>query len=144
MNRPRDEAIALELPQLLGEHLLGNFGYRALQFREAHDRSGVEVEKDAQLPPAFNRPQRIFGSARRGVWRGRGLATGKGPYFFVRTCHEETIIAKRAIVERCVPSAGVEIWLIRCAQFEEEIQIWRIMFQESTNEQRDINHSLSR
>lgn len=106
MNRSRDQTVALEFPQLLSEHLLGDLGNCAFEFREAHHRSGVEVEKDAQLPAAINRPKRIFGSARSIIRWGNRIAARKGPYFFVRTCHGETIIAKRSIVEGCVLSIG--------------------------------------
>lgn len=63
VNRSCNESVPLEFSQLLCEHLLSNFGYRTFQCRETHDWSGIEIEKDAQLPTALDRLQRIFGSA---------------------------------------------------------------------------------
>ena len=71
MNDARDDAVALELPKLLDQHLLRDGWDRALEIREAHLLAAEEVEQDHELPSTFQHPNRMLDPDGRG--RGRVL-----------------------------------------------------------------------
>ncbi len=53
MHDPANNAVALQLPQLLDQHLLGNRGDGSLELREAHQLAVEQLEKDDKLPAPF-------------------------------------------------------------------------------------------
>src|SRR4029453_18379622 len=56
---PRNDAVALELPKLLDQHLLRDGRNRALEIREAQLPAPEEMEQDHELPSAFQHPDRL-------------------------------------------------------------------------------------
>ena len=56
----RDDAVALELPKLLDQHLLRDGRNRALEIREAQLPAAEEMEQDHELPSTFQHPDRVL------------------------------------------------------------------------------------
>src|ERR1700752_3761386 len=56
----RDDAVALELPKLLDQHLLRDGRNRALEIREAQLPAAEEMEQDHELPATFQHPDRVL------------------------------------------------------------------------------------
>ena len=52
MHDPPDHAIALQLSELLREHLLGNGRYRSLEIREPEHVAAEEMKQNYQFPAA--------------------------------------------------------------------------------------------
>ena len=50
MHTPRDDAVPLQLPKLLGQHLLRDAGNRALEVGEAQRLAAKEMKEDDELP----------------------------------------------------------------------------------------------
>ena len=61
MDRTLNNAVRFQLAQLLGEHLLRDAGDALLQVREAQHLAVKKVEKDEQLPSAFQQAQAGLG-----------------------------------------------------------------------------------
>ena len=64
-----DDAVALELAELLDQHLLRDGRDRSLQLREAQDAAREEVEDDHHLPAPLQDAERALDAARRHVGR---------------------------------------------------------------------------
>jgi hypothetical protein len=60
MHEPPHDAVSFHLPQLLNEHLLGDGGNGAPQFREAPHLTAEQVKQNHQLPAALQDPQHFF------------------------------------------------------------------------------------
>lgn len=91
-----DDAGGFQAFELLSQHLLGDAGDGALEVRKALDFASEEVEKNHQLPTAFQQTQ-------GGLDIGGGGDGGVGfrqvvllAYFFVRTSHFRSIMAHSA------------------------------------------------
>ncbi len=69
MDRARDDAVALQLTQLLSEHLLRDTGNRTFQIGEALGSSAEEMKEDHQLPTPFEHLEGLLDPARRRCWR---------------------------------------------------------------------------
>lgn len=85
-----DDAVVLELAELLGEHLLGDGGDGAFQIGEAADAAAEELEEDEELPAAFEHAEGLLdalGGGEAGPGFAAGGGGGRGAYFFVRTSH---------------------------------------------------------
>lgn len=82
------DAVCLELPQLLGQHLLRYAGHASLEVREALHLTAKKVEQDYQLPPPLQHAETRFnidGRTERGV--DLAFALTQGTYFLVGTSH---------------------------------------------------------
>src|SRR5256885_540118 len=66
VDRPLDDAIVLQLAQLLREHLLRDFRDCALQVGEAQYPATEQVKQDQQLPAAFEEFEGVFYTLRSG------------------------------------------------------------------------------
>jgi hypothetical protein len=64
MDEAPHEAIGFHLTQLLGEHLLGDGGDRALQIREAPHLAAEEMKQDHQFPAPLENPEHVLDAAR--------------------------------------------------------------------------------
>ena len=64
---PPDNAIALQLPELLDQHLLRHGRYRSLKIGKAKHLSAEEMEENDQLPAAFQKLESLLNAG-----RGRG------------------------------------------------------------------------
>ena len=60
--------VRFHLTKLLDQHLLGDRGYRALQFREAPHVAAEQLKQDQQLPPTLQDLQGFLDALRRGCW----------------------------------------------------------------------------
>lgn len=76
MDDARDDAVALELPKLLDQHLLRDGRNRALEIREAQLPPAEEMEQDHELPATFQHPDRVLDPD--GRRRGRVLMLTHG------------------------------------------------------------------
>jgi hypothetical protein len=64
MDDPANNAVTLQLPQLLDEHLLGDRGDGAFELRETHELAVEQLEKNDKLPAAFENLERLFDALR--------------------------------------------------------------------------------
>jgi hypothetical protein len=72
MHDPPHYAVALQLPELLGEHLLRDLGNRALEVRESEHLAAEEVKEDHQFPASSDASDSLINASRRrfrGVWQ---------------------------------------------------------------------------
>jgi hypothetical protein len=86
VHNPRDDAVSLQLPKLLGQHLLRDARNRALEVGEAQGLTAEEVEEDHELPATIHPSNGLLdpgGSRRR---RMCALTHGCVPHFRVRSC----------------------------------------------------------
>jgi hypothetical protein len=94
VHRARDDAVPLQLPKLLGQHLLRDAGNGALEVGEAQRPAAKEMEQDDQLPATLQPSDGLLdpgGSRRRRVC---ALTHECVPHFRVRSCglfHESGI-----------------------------------------------------
>ena len=65
---PPDNAVALQLAELLDQHLLRDRGYRPLKIGEAAHLPAEEVEENDQLPAALQKLECLLNAARGGGW----------------------------------------------------------------------------
>ena len=72
----RNDAVALELPKLLDQHLLRDGRNRALEIREAQRPAAEEMEQNHELPATFQHPDRVLDPD--GRQRGRVLMLTHG------------------------------------------------------------------
>jgi hypothetical protein len=68
VDEPTDNAIALQLPELLYQHLLGNRGYCALKIGEAKHLPAEQMEENHKLPAALQKFESLLNAARGGGW----------------------------------------------------------------------------
>jgi hypothetical protein len=61
---PPDNAVALQLSELLDQHLLRDRRYGPLKFGEAKHLAAEQMEEDHQLPTAFKKLERLLNAAR--------------------------------------------------------------------------------
>jgi hypothetical protein len=82
----RDDAVALQLPKLLRQHLLRDARNRALEVGEAQRLAAEEMEEDDELPATIQPSDGLLdpGGSRRG--RVCALTHGCVPHFRVRSC----------------------------------------------------------
>ena len=89
-----DDAVALHLPELLGEHLLGDGGDGAFEIGETENLAAEELEKNEELPATLQHAESLFdalGGGERGpLFRrtGRGGRRRGDTYFFVRSSNK--------------------------------------------------------
>jgi len=75
MDDPPHDPVVLHLAKLLDQHLLRDRGYRPFQIGKAKHVAAEQMEKDQELPSAFEKPERLLDSAGRGDRRVRTLLT---------------------------------------------------------------------
>jgi len=75
VDRPRNDAIGLQLAQLLAEHLLRDRGDRAFQLGEMPHFPPGEMEEDHQFPAPSEETERGFDLLRGQRWRVHHLLT---------------------------------------------------------------------
>jgi len=75
MHDPANNTIALQLPQLLDQHLLGNRRDGPLKLREAHELAAEQLEKNDKLPAPFEHFKCLFNALGRGRWRVAAILT---------------------------------------------------------------------
>ena len=82
----RDDAVFLQLPKLLGQHLLRDARNRALEVGEAQRLAAKQMEEDDQLPATLQPSDGLLdpGGSRRG--RVCALTHGCVPHSRVRSC----------------------------------------------------------
>ena len=66
---PPDNAVALQLPKLLDQHLLRDRRYSPLKIGETKHLPAEQMEKNHQLPTALQKLEHLFNAARGGDWR---------------------------------------------------------------------------
>ena len=66
-DRPADDAVLLQLPELLDQHLLRHRGNRALELGKAQHATAEEMEENHQLPSAFEQLERFLDALGRGL-----------------------------------------------------------------------------
>ena len=86
VHNARDDAVPLQLPKLLGQHLLRDARNRALEVGEAQRLAAKEMEEDDELPATIQLSDGLLdpGGSRRG--RVCALTHGCVPHFRVRSC----------------------------------------------------------
>ena len=67
VDQPTDNAVALQLPELLYQHLLRDRGYRPLKIGKAKHLPAEQMEENDQLPAAFQKLESLLNAG-----RGRG------------------------------------------------------------------------
>jgi len=65
MNNPPHHAVALQLPELLREHLLRDVGNRAFEVRESEDVAAEEMKEDHQFPASSEARDGLLDGDRR-------------------------------------------------------------------------------
>jgi hypothetical protein len=63
MHKPRDNAVPLQLPKLLGQHLLRDSGNRALEIGEAQRLAAKEMKEDEELPATLQLSDGVLDSS---------------------------------------------------------------------------------
>jgi hypothetical protein len=98
VHNARDDAVALQLPKLLGQHLLRDARNRALEVGEAQRLAAKEMEEDDELPATIQPSDGLLnpGGSRRG--RVCALTHGCVPHFRVRSCAPSRV---GCVVHRC-------------------------------------------
>jgi hypothetical protein len=66
---PPDNAVALQLPELLDQHLLRDRRDGALKIGEAKHLPTKQMEENNQLPAALQRLESLLNAARSSGWR---------------------------------------------------------------------------
>jgi hypothetical protein len=66
---PPDNAVALQLPELLDQHLLRDRRDGALKIGEAKHLPAKQMEENHQLPTALQELERLLNATRGGDWR---------------------------------------------------------------------------
>src|SRR6266850_5629327 len=66
---PPDNAVALQLPELLDQHLLRDRRYRPLKIGKAKHLPAKEMEQNYQLPAALQKLERLLHAGGRSGWR---------------------------------------------------------------------------
>jgi len=86
VHNARNDAVPLQLPKLLGQHLLRDARNRAVEVGEAQRLAAKEMEEDDKLPATIHPSDGLLdpGSGRRG--RVCALTHGCVPHFGVRSC----------------------------------------------------------
>jgi hypothetical protein len=72
---PPDNAVALQLPELLDQHLLRDRGDGPLKIGEAKHLAAEQMEENHKLPAALQKLERLLNAARGGGWRVLVLLT---------------------------------------------------------------------
>jgi hypothetical protein len=86
VHNARNDAVSLQLPKLLGQHLLRDARNRALELGEAQRLAAKEMKEDDELPATVQPSDGLLdpGGSRRG--RVCALTHGCVPHFRVRSC----------------------------------------------------------
>ncbi len=63
---PPDNAVALQLPELLDQHLLRDRGYGPFKIGEAKQLPAEQMEENDQLPAALQKLESLLNAARSG------------------------------------------------------------------------------
>jgi hypothetical protein len=63
---PPDNAVALQLPELLDQHLLRDRGYCPIKIRKAKHPPAEEMEENHQVPAALQKLESLLNAARGG------------------------------------------------------------------------------
>jgi hypothetical protein len=66
---PLDNAVALQLPELLDQHLLRDRRDGPLKIGEAKYLPAEQVEENHKLPATFQELERLLNASRGGGWR---------------------------------------------------------------------------
>src|SRR5258707_11269208 len=74
---PPDDAVALQLPKLLDQHLLRDRRYSALKIGETKHLLAEQMEENHQLLTALQKFERLLNAARGGDWRVFAFLTRK-------------------------------------------------------------------
>jgi hypothetical protein len=91
VHNARHDAVPLQLPKLLGQHLLRDARNRALEVGEAQRLTAKEMEEDDELPATIQLSNGLLDPS--GGRRGRVCALTHGcvPHFRVRSCDVITL-----------------------------------------------------
>ena len=68
VDQPTDNAVALQLPELLDQHLLRDRRYRPLKIGKAKHLPAKEMEQNYQLPAALQKLECLLNAACSGGW----------------------------------------------------------------------------
>lgn len=92
MHGALDDAVCLQLSQLLGQHLLRNAGHPPLQVGKALNLAAKEVEQDDQLPSPLQHAETGFDINGRAQWRvSLAFDLAQSTYFLVGTTHRVSL-----------------------------------------------------